>query len=35
MYDDDQLSAEDAWTAMARDLRDTKRAEKKAAQENA
>ena len=35
MYDDDALSAEDAWTAMTRDLRDTKKAEKTASQENA
>lgn len=35
MYNEEALSAEDAWTTMTRDLRDTKKAEKTASQENA
>ncbi|KAH9938052.1 uncharacterized protein B0H18DRAFT_1099934 [Fomitopsis serialis] len=34
MYDDTQLDAEDAWTAMTKDLRDTKKSQKVTAQEN-
>ncbi|TFY63590.1 hypothetical protein EVJ58_g3151 [Rhodofomes roseus] len=34
MYDDASLDSEDAWSAMTKDLRDTKKSQKLAAQEN-